>query len=276
MTFFLGVAVHLDIAGPAVSCERGTSWGVSFLLSLFGKFSLSPVFQKVAVALRSEPLAEKRRKIPSRMPLISPLVSNPPHEGNLNTQWNYLNFLYIITFLYIVKHRLSFWISSFSGSQFFDESWPDLTEKCFYRKRKFDLILIWHSSLRPTQWKFFVVVFLRKYFSLIKIYLCELCDMYYFLVFTAFLVSSLVFIKWKKILPSFRPVWFSILPFRAFTWHYLRLSGDRIKIVVFPFSILEFLWSDFQTLKSDILIKNSNELLSPVATTSLNLRSFKP
>ena len=158
--------MHLDIAGPAVSCERGTSWGVSFLLSLFGKFSLSPVFQKVAVPLRSEPLAEKRRKIPSRMPLISPLVSNPPHEGNLNTQWNYLNFLYIITFLYIVKHRLSFWISSFSGSQFFDDSWPDLTEKCFYGKVKFNLSLTFVSATLAV--KFFVVVSLRKYFSLIK------------------------------------------------------------------------------------------------------------
>jgi len=81
---FPGVAVHLDIAGPAVSCERGTAWGVSFLLSLFGKYSHSKMIRSVAVDLCSDSPAhapDKRRKVAkadSSLSAFSHIVSQSP------------------------------------------------------------------------------------------------------------------------------------------------------------------------------------------------------
>ena len=76
--------MHLDIAGPAVSCERGTAWGVSFLLSLFGKYSHSEMIRSVAVDLCPDlpsHATDKRRKVAkadSSLSAFSHIVSKSP------------------------------------------------------------------------------------------------------------------------------------------------------------------------------------------------------
>ena len=75
-----------------MSCERGTAWGVSFLLSLFGKYSDSPVVRSIGIDLNpdSEFSTDKRRKMTSRnqlqdtsissLHIARPTTPNPPFE----------------------------------------------------------------------------------------------------------------------------------------------------------------------------------------------------
>ena len=52
------------MAGPAQTCERATSWGVSFLIALFGKYSKNPVIRSIAPDIFPESEnTDKKRKI---------------------------------------------------------------------------------------------------------------------------------------------------------------------------------------------------------------------
>ena len=58
-----GVALHVDMAGPAASGERATSWGVSFLLTLFGQYSGNSSIRAIAPEISMEEIPTKKRRL---------------------------------------------------------------------------------------------------------------------------------------------------------------------------------------------------------------------
>lgn len=60
---FSGVALHVDMAGPAASGERATSWGVSFLLTLFGQYSGNASIRAIAPEISTDEIPTKKRRL---------------------------------------------------------------------------------------------------------------------------------------------------------------------------------------------------------------------
>jgi hypothetical protein len=51
------------MAGPAASGERATSWGVSFLLTLFGQYSGNAAIRAIAPEISTDEIPTKKRRL---------------------------------------------------------------------------------------------------------------------------------------------------------------------------------------------------------------------